>query len=67
MRHNREAKEMEFSNAERAPIVLELRREVDPALYTGFEYLCDELKRKEPQLNKTLNEALANKQPLPKN
>jgi hypothetical protein len=45
------------------PIVLELRREVDPALYTGFEYLCAELKRKEPQLKKTLNEALAKIQP----
>jgi hypothetical protein len=43
------------------PLVLELRREVDPVLYTGFEYLCDELKRKEPQLGKTLSEARAKK------
>ena len=40
------------------PVVLGLRREVDPALGLGFEYLCVELKRKEPQLKKVLNEAL---------
>jgi hypothetical protein len=41
------------------PIVLELRKEVDPALYTGFEYLCAELKRNEPQLKNTLSRAFA--------
>jgi len=41
------------------PLVLELRKEVDPVLYTGFEYLCAELKRNEPRLKKTLNRAFA--------
>jgi len=41
------------------PIVLELRREVDPELYTGFEYLAAELKKEEPQLRKTIHEAFA--------
>jgi len=41
------------------PLVLELRKEVDPALYTGFEYLCAELKRNEPQLKNTLSRAFA--------
>jgi hypothetical protein len=42
------------------PIVLNLRRELnEPAMFLGFEYLCAELKRKEPQLKKTLNEAFA--------
>jgi hypothetical protein len=42
------------------PIVLNLRRELnEPAMFMGFEYLCAELKRKEPQLKKTLNEAFA--------
>jgi hypothetical protein len=40
------------------PIVLGVRREVEPAALLGFEYLCVELKRNEPQLKKTLNEAL---------
>jgi len=40
------------------PVVLGLRREVDPALGLGFEYLCVELKRKEPELKKVFNEAL---------
>ena len=40
------------------PIVLNFRRESnEPAMFMGFEYLCVELKRKEPQLKKTLNEA----------
>lgn len=42
------------------PIVLVLRRELnEPAMFLGFEYLCAELKRKEPRLKKTLNEAFA--------
>jgi len=42
------------------PIVLFLRRELnEPAMFIGFEYLCAELKRKEPRLKKTLNEAFA--------
>ena len=42
------------------PIVLNVRREFnEPAMFMGFEYLCAELKRKEPQLKKVLNEALA--------
>jgi hypothetical protein len=40
------------------PIALGVRREVEPAALLGFEYLCVELKRNEPQLKKTLNEAL---------
>ena len=41
------------------PIVLGLRREVDPELYKGFEYFAAELKREEPQLQKTIHEAFA--------
>jgi len=42
------------------PIVLNFRREFDePAMFMGFEYLCAELKRKEPQLKKTIHEAFA--------
>ena len=40
------------------PVVLGLRKELEPAALVGFEYLCVELKRKEPQLKKMLNEAL---------
>jgi hypothetical protein len=37
------------------PIVSGVRREFDePGALAGFEYLCDELMRKEPQLKKTL-------------
>jgi hypothetical protein len=40
------------------PMVLGLRREFnEPAIFLGFEYLCVELKREEPRLKKTLNEA----------
>jgi hypothetical protein len=41
------------------PIILGMRREIEPTALVEFEYLCDELKRKEPQLKKTLNEAFA--------
>jgi hypothetical protein len=40
------------------PVVLGLRKELEPAALVGFEYLCVELKGKEPQLKKMLNEAL---------
>jgi hypothetical protein len=40
------------------PVAMGIRREIEPAALLGFEYLCVELKRKEPQLKKTLNEAL---------
>jgi hypothetical protein len=40
------------------PVVLGIRREIEPGVLVGFEYLCVELKRKEPQLKKMLNEAL---------
>jgi hypothetical protein len=40
------------------PIVINVRRELnEPAMFLGFEYLCAELKRNEPQLKKTLKEA----------
>jgi hypothetical protein len=36
------------------PVVLGIRREIgEPLALAGFEYLCDELKRNEPQLRKT--------------
>ncbi|MCJ7634948.1 hypothetical protein MUP77_21485, partial [Candidatus Bathyarchaeota archaeon] len=36
------------------PVVFGLRREYgEPLAFVGFEYLFDELKRKEPQLRKT--------------
>jgi hypothetical protein len=40
------------------PVVLEIRRETEPGAFVGFEYLCHELKRNEPQLKKMLNGAL---------
>jgi hypothetical protein len=40
------------------PIALGIRRELEPGALVGFEYLCHELKRKEPQLKKMLNEAV---------
>nr|MDO8133492.1 hypothetical protein [Candidatus Njordarchaeum guaymaensis] len=40
------------------PVVLGLRKEVDPGLGIGFEYLCVELKRRESDLKKSLEEAL---------
>ena len=37
------------------PIILGVRRELDdPAIFAGFEYMHDELVKKEPQLRKTL-------------
>lgn len=40
------------------PVLLGIRREIEPGAFVGFEYLCHELKRNEPQLKKTVNEAL---------
>jgi hypothetical protein len=39
------------------PVALGIRREIEPGALVGFEYLCSELKRNEPQLKKMLNEA----------
>ena len=45
------------------PVVLGLRRELgEPGALVGFEYLCVELKRKEPQLKRMINEALGKMQ-----
>lgn len=42
------------------PILLEIRREYnEPTALIEFEYLCDELKRKEPQLRKTWKKYLS--------
>jgi hypothetical protein len=42
------------------PIVLGIRKELgEPGALVGFEYLCDELKRKEPQLKKTLGKYMS--------
>jgi hypothetical protein len=42
------------------PIVYGIRREFgEPLAFCGFEYLCDELRRKEPQLRKTWGEHLS--------
>jgi hypothetical protein len=36
------------------PVVLGMRRDSgEPGILVGFEYLCDELRRKEPELRKT--------------
>jgi hypothetical protein len=41
------------------PLVLGVRREFgEPASFLGFEYLCDELKTKEPQLKKAIRKWL---------
>jgi hypothetical protein len=41
------------------PIILGLRREIEPAALVEFEYLCDELRKKEPQLRKTWSKYLS--------
>ena len=44
------------------PVVYGIRREFgEPLAFCGFEYLYDELKRKEPQLRKTWGERLSQK------
>jgi hypothetical protein len=40
------------------PVLLGIRREIEPGAFVGFEYLCHELKRNELQLKKMINEAL---------
>jgi hypothetical protein len=40
------------------PVLLGIRREIEPGAFIGFEYLCHELKRAEPQMKKTVNEVL---------
>ena len=42
------------------PVVYGIRRELsEPGMFCGFEYLYDELKRKEPQLRRTWGERLS--------
>jgi len=46
------------------PVVYGIRREFgEPLAFCGFEYLYDELKRKEPQLRKTWGERLSQSSP----
>jgi len=41
------------------PIVLGIRRGVEPSFEVGFEYLCNELSRKEPQLKEMWKKAVS--------